>query len=299
MAIFLYPLNVQDKIHLQIKAYNYHLPNQTQRENTALNTANSEETPITIDRDPVPLFTVKTYIPGQFGDETKSTWEMGNVAFVGDPRAIFNSIISSKPAADATGKLVGAAVGIVRAGGQAAAEKLLGALPSTVRNTAEAAVGRRIAPNQTRIFKGTDGRTLPLSLTMTPRDAKEAENIIDIVDLFRQSAVPTMDTTPGGLFLTYSYPPIFDITVVNPTEVSAKSGTFVQYQMMALDSFSVKHGGSSDRFEHFHDGSPVATALSLNFVSLFPVFRKGGNWLGRRSVDARENAGGPRPGGGV
>lgn len=271
-----YPNNIESKMHLLLRAYDYKLPDTGQRAATATSTNQEKvETPVTIHRG-AHQFSVRTYIPGGFGDQSSSEWSMKPVALTG----------SFQNFADLQSNFGNIAGGIGAAFATDLAEKLLGALPEQIRNTAEAGVGTRLAPNETKIFQGSKPRSIELAFDMWPNDQKEADQVSEIVDAFRFASVPSLGDTLsiGGqqIFQRYNYPLIFDINVVNPGKGSAKTGTFVSYPMMALDNFSVKYNGGSNVYEHFEDGGPINTQITLSFSALFPSFNKSGTWNGRK-----------------
>lgn len=286
MTEFLYPDNIKTKMHLILRAYSYSLPTKAARLNTATET--NTEIPVTIERENL-LFTIRTYIPGGWGDSSSSKWSMEPVALIGNVRNFFT-------AKGATA----AAKGLATAVAHHYVGKAIDQLPATVRNTVEATAGRRLTPNETKIFQGTDARSFALDLEMTPHTEGEADNIIEIVEALRFASVPEIKDNLFGIFNTYKYPPIFDIQVINPATKTAKSGTFVNYPMMALDSFGVKYSTGSDRFEHYHDGAPSSTNLSLQFSSLFPAFNKSGTWTGRKAGNhSQQNSGRADGSGGI
>lgn len=272
---FEYPSNVKEKMHLLLSAYSWKFPNSETRKATSTSTNPSKgERNISIERGKK-LFSIRLYIQSGFGDTGKATWAMKNVAFVGDVKNYnFGSI----------------AKGAVHALVQEGVKRLADMLPETLRNTAEGALGTRLAPNQTKLFQSSDERSITLELNMTPNDQNEADNVTNIVQAFRFAFAPTLGKVEllgsskiGLKFNTYKYPPTFDIKIINPARGSAKSGTFVNYPLMALESFGVKYGGGNV-FEHFEDGGPIQTDLSLGFTALFPAFNETGTWSGNKNL---------------
>ncbi|MCH7733091.1 MAG: hypothetical protein IIB44_11400 [Candidatus Marinimicrobia bacterium] len=87
-----YPIDVQQRTHLSLTAYNYRSPTIPNRRSTALNT--SATPPVRAERGDI-KYQINTYIPSGFGDKMQAKWEKGDVHFAGGTVAeLFNSTVA-------------------------------------------------------------------------------------------------------------------------------------------------------------------------------------------------------------
>lgn len=107
-------------------------------------------------------------------------------------------------------------------------------------------------------FEGIGRREFNFSFSLLPKNAKEANDIEQIVTAFRYHAMPEIDGSDatGRTMIT---PSTFDIEY-RPDAHLHKISTSV------LTGVSVKYGG--ERVQFFKDGHPVQTELTLSFKEL-------------------------------
>ena len=143
-------------------------------------------------------------------------------------------------------------------GAQAIANTLEGA-GATGAKAALAIQSGKTTNNRTEMkFEGIDRRAFQFSFRLLPRSQKEANNIKDIVTLFRFHSMPEIDGD-SGRGRTLIAPSTFDIQY-HPDQHLHKISTCV------LEAVDVKYGG--DRPQFFKDGQPSETELTLSFKEL-------------------------------
>lgn len=172
-----YPIDVKERTYLNFVAYNYETPSQNRRKNTSLNTST---TPTVTARRGNPLFEINTYIPAGFGDKISTRWEQGSVVFIGGS---VRDVAESRNLAE----LGTSSSELVKSVAQKfILDKATQLLDATgYRDSIESFAQKRLAPNETLLFRGTNHRDLSVELKMTPKNRKESNNIIKIVDLMR------------------------------------------------------------------------------------------------------------------
>lgn len=268
MPTYKYPTDIEARTYLDVIAFEYTNPSVTERQTSTL-----QENPIEAVRGNQ-VFNAKLYIPGGFGDQVSSQWESQNIAFMGNPREIKDmSSIASFGAETAKGA--------IQYGAMALAQKGLNKLGG-LRTTLESAAGRRIAPNEAKVYTGTAGRSLNLSFIMSPKNTTEGHDMINMIDAFRQASMGQLEDIGAavagdfatGLSVTLKYPPLFDIKIISPNQPIV-SGTFFEYKTMSLESFSVSYSDGNDIYTYFHDQIPTHAKLDLTFGSIYPTYRSG------------------------
>ena len=107
-------------------------------------------------------------------------------------------------------------------------------------------------------FEGIGRRDFNFSFSLLPKNAREANDIEQIVTAFRYHAMPEIDGS-DATGRTMIAPSTFDIQY-KPDAHLHKISTSV------LTGVSVKYGG--ERVQFFRDGHPVQTELTLSFKEL-------------------------------
>lgn len=132
--------------------------------------------------------------------------------------------------------------------------------------------GNVLNPNTELLFNNIDLRNFGLNFKFAPRDDKEAQGCLDIVDQFKKAMLPS--TNPGEVLgfnknndnsgITLGF-----IGVPKLCRVSFMSGQdehpyLPRFKMCAITSVDVNYTPDG-AYATFHDGRPVAMSLSLNF----------------------------------
>lgn len=110
-----------------------------------------------------------------------------------------------------------------------------------------------------QFFESVDYRTFSFKHTMMAKSPQEADNIRNIIKLFKFHMHPEL--SKGGLF--YIYPSEFEIKYYFRDE---ENNYFDKISSCVLEDMSVEYGG--DIFSTFTDGKPVEVNLTLKFKEL-------------------------------
>jgi hypothetical protein len=127
-------------------------------------------------------------------------------------------------------------------------------------------VGYTFNPQQQVLFNGIDFRSYTLQFTFTPRSAREADRVQEIIKTFRQYASPTIMTGAGGFFFTP--PGIFNPTFISNGEENLKINRVTDSVLESVEVNYAPNGWSAHK-----DGAPVQTTMSLSFKEIILVDR--------------------------
>ena len=317
--IYKYPLDITKRSYLEFNAWDYDLGKISEEVGFKLSTINpssggagaeqanisqqtregNENAGATTQNTDVnrkdKLWTVKTYIPGGFGESMNSTWNSEAVAHVGSAEEAVASLSGagttlvegaegSKSSTDLlqTLKNAGGQVGDIARGIAVFTVATKGVeLAGRARSTIEASLGKRLDPSKSLVYQGSDHRNLSLNYKFSPRNAQEGRQMLHIINSFQNAMVPVIDSDDPinnilkGLMIAYSYPPIFNIRVVfnGDAPTTLRSDGFFEFRAMALTGFDVKYAEGNEIYTYFQDGIPTTASMSLTFKSLFPAYR--------------------------
>jgi hypothetical protein len=148
-----------------------------------------------------------------------------------------------------TGGAIGAVTSYIDKGGNAALRLGLNYL------------GYVFNPQQQVMFEGIDFRQFEMSFTFSPKSAKEAIIVRNIIQTFRQHAAPRIVTSVGGFFFTP--PSQFNISY----RLGNKENEFVnKIKPSVLENVTVSYAPNG--WAAHSDGSPVQTTLTLTFKEI-------------------------------
>ena len=219
---------------------------------------NNEATTLTIKRAPTKRLSqaIALYMPAQL--------EVSHSANYGEQEigaAVATVMSTMNDAADGV-SMDQLARNIVDAAGKEMNNMATKALDATIAPGALAARDIRagkIQNNRSEMaFEGIGRREFNFSFSLLPKNAKEANDIEQIVTAFRYHAMPEIDGS-DATGRTMIAPSTFDIEY-RPDAHLHKISTSV------LTGVSVKYGG--ERVQFFKDGHPVQTELTLSFKEL-------------------------------
>jgi len=132
------------------------------------------------------------------------------------------------------------------------------------------ATGSVLNTNQELLFQGPTLRGFNFNFDFTPRDENEAEEVRQIIRVFKQSmaARKNAPTSVQGLFL--GSPHVFDLTY--------KSGRsdhpfLNKFKRCALAGMGVNYNASGS-YSTYYDGTPVHMNMTLEFQELNPVYNE-------------------------
>jgi hypothetical protein len=214
-----------------------------------------------IEKKGTSLWGCSLYVPGGVQEMLGTNWQGESVAHaLNQGNGLDTKSMSASIAAGAANKLGSGTV---------------------AASTAAAGLGKALAPNEVMIFRGARHRTLMLQFEMVPKNVTEATAIKDIIQGFREYALPEFKTDND--YIAYlEFPPLWDIEIfakdfsnalLKTYNPSKKDIDFIQYQNMALTEVAVAYSSGHQAMIMFEDGSPISTSLTLQFTSVRPALR--------------------------
>lgn len=226
----------------------------------------SDNSTVTVDRAPTRRLSghITLYMPNQLQVSHKANYGEAEMGF-----AIAAGMAAVKGMQDMdmnnfASKLASGASTV----GQAAANGLVSLAEQAGLSGAEAAYsisrGKTVNNRTEMKFEGIDRRSFNFTFRLMPSSSAEAENIRNIVTLFRLHSMPEVDGT-DSTGRTLIAPSTFDIEYT-PGQQLHRISTCV------LEAVDVKFGG--ERTQFFEDDHPVETELTLSFKELEIITRE-------------------------
>ena len=118
--------------------------------------------------------------------------------------------------------------------------------------------GVAINPHLEMFFRSVDFRSFSFDFKLAPRNAPEARQIREIINLFKYASTPGYFKGEAGLYL--AYPNVFDISFFNEAQTH-------KIARSALTGISVNHSAAGVNTT-FYDDYPAETSLNLTFTEL-------------------------------
>ena len=146
-----------------------------------------------------------------------------------------------------------------------AGAQLLGLLAeaATGNQTIVEQIGRNngvaINPHLEMFFRSVDFRSFSFDFKLAPRNAPEARQIREIINLFKYASTPRY-TSFGEAGIYFAYPNVFDISFFNEAQTH-------KIARSALTGISVNHSAAGVNTT-FYDDYPAETSLNLTFTEL-------------------------------
>jgi len=131
------------------------------------------------------------------------------------------------------------------------------------------ATGAVINNNLELLFDGPKLRTFRYNFRFTPRDAKEAQTVKDIIRLFKREMAP--DQTPGYLFLTT--PNVFKLEYIYGREPSKPHPYLNLIKTCALTDFSVNYTPDGSYMTYEGEPSMTSYTVDMQFSELEPIYK--------------------------
>ena len=127
--------------------------------------------------------------------------------------------------------------------------------------------GKVVVPKMEVVFEGIGKRTFSYSFTFTPSSQQEADEIDNIIQLFRENAAPEYT---DGLGIEMSIPNTFDIAYYSG---SKENGYLHKIGESYLEKIDVAYGGDKMTFHTANEkgAMPTRTTMSLTFRELQTV----------------------------
>lgn len=124
-----------------------------------------------------------------------------------------------------------------------------------------AAMGKAVNPKKEQIFKGVDFRTFTFDYNFAPKSEQEANEVLEIIKLFKLHMHPEYSDTDNYLFI---YPSEFDIYYYTGTTENTK---LYRHTTCVLQEVTVDYTPNNS-FSTFSDGTPTQINMTLVFREL-------------------------------
>lgn len=204
---------------------------------------------------------IALHVPNQLNIRYGASWESENTDTFSMASEGGEAIVKalSKIAGGATA--TDALAGISGKGSNIAAAVALKALPDNVSNSIQGLAGVAPNPRKEQFFKGVDFRTFTFEYQFFPRNAEEAENVMNIIYMFKLHMHP--EFKDSGSFL-YVYPSEFDITYFHNNKENLN---IHRHTSCVLTELSVNYTPNG-QYATFENGMPTQINLQLTFKEL-------------------------------
>lgn len=217
------------------------------------------------------LGSVLLYAPFTRTDTAGFQWKQENTGLAGGQ---FSS--GAKGVSDTIRNVTNQAAGYIRGGaadsgavGTAAAiygtlfasdvvGKGFGNFATNIRSQVLRGAGAALNNHLESFFEDVKMRSFTFEFQLSPRTPEEAQEIQQIIKMFKYAGHPAQYEGLAGVF--FAYPQVFDIEIFNEQQTH-KIGT------SALTGMSTVYGGDT-RNHTFYDKHPVQVTLSLQFTEL-------------------------------
>ena len=133
-------------------------------------------------------------------------------------------------------------------------------------------------PNAELLFQNIDMRTFSLKFRLVPRNVDEAVNIKSITNLFKRNMLPSTGVSQvfgwsRGDGVTAGFIKVPDLVRVSFMRGGEENKDVPQFKMCALSQVDINYTPDGT-YATYHDGSMVATELTLNFQETKLVYKE-------------------------
>lgn len=209
-------------------------------------------------------------IPAQLRDVTSVNWNKANgEGLVGAGIEQFlnekNNITSlgggqGSSLADRLSNLNTSIGNVFTAGAAGAAAKGLAAAGGAATPQALQLAGLAMNPFLTMLFTGPEFKEHTFTWDLAPRNAKESETLMKIINAFKSNMLPAMQPGTGGIFL--KYPNIANITLYPDEDFLYK------FKPCAVKSLSVNFNGGGTPSFFKGTNAPTMVNLTVSFTEI-------------------------------
>jgi hypothetical protein len=147
------------------------------------------------------------------------------------------------------------------------AGKVTSAIESDVTRLALATQGLALNPLNQLLFDAIDFRTYQLAFTFTPYSRQEAEDVKQIIKLFKEAAMPKITEAAFGMF--FIPPSTIKIDFLYNNDINKNISKVTESVIESIDVNYAPNGWSAH-----DDGAPVQTTLTMNFKEIELVDKK-------------------------
>lgn len=204
----------------------------------------------------IALYTPDTLSSSQHSSYTTAnmTEALGTAGQIAGMGSIASDVIN--------GKVSGVWEGIKSLGTEQAAKILSG--KNEITNALLKAQGTALNPQMEVFFSHIDFRTFQFDFMFTPKSAKEAETVYQIIQAFKFHAAPEIgENTESGGGRFFTVPSVFEIQMYK----DGQPNNFInKFALSALESVVVDYAPQG--WVSHEDGSPVQTRLTLQFKEM-------------------------------
>ena len=134
------------------------------------------------------------------------------------------------------------------------------------KNLRRRLTGQIANPNLELFFKSPTLRNFAFTFKLTPRESREAAEIKRIIKFFKKSMNPRKSSSEAFLFT----PDIFQLQYIY--QESGQHPFLHKFKPVALTSFDVRYGNSTEYMTYGEDGSMPTYQISLAFKELEPLY---------------------------
>jgi hypothetical protein len=159
---------------------------------------------------------------------------------------------------------------LIQAGGilfKNAAKTITSAIQSDITRLALSTQGLALNPLNQLLFDSIDFRTYQLAFTFTPYSQQEAEDVKQIIKLFKEAAMPKITEAAFGMF--FIPPSTFKIDFLYNGDINKGISRVTESVIESIDVNYAPNGWSAHA-----DGAPVQTTLTMNFKEIELVDKK-------------------------
>ena len=225
-----------------------------------------------------PKHTIYLPIPRQIQDANSVTYDSSKL----DPLEAAGSAIIKQgienPSVDLVKdafKAIGTGVDLIGentdAIASAIAGRAIGALGGNV--TANSLIARGsgaiLNPNLESLFQGVKLRQFPFTFELFPRNAREAEEVKNIIRVLKRSMAARNNKNSGGGVLI-KQPDIFQLRYMKGSEEHPFLNKFLP---MHLTDMKINYAASGT-YSTFYDGTPSHMSVSCSFQEVNPVYQE-------------------------
>ena len=223
---------------------------------------------------------VKLYMPQDISVQYGGNWQDMNISNIARSALGAAGDAFAGDVIGAAETVIGQMVSTIKNGltkGTATAKLLSEALEQTnfgsftANDIFSGVTGQVFNPNTEVLYKGPQMRGFILEFKMVPESATEANNIKDIIRLFKYAMLPSFGNTDAdGIVSFVKVPAIADVTFMSGGQPNKNVSQFKPSAMTDLDISYTPDGA----WATYRDGTPVATTLRATFKELKMVYQE-------------------------
>ena len=205
---------------------------------------------------------IALYLPNDINQGTSVNWSDEDVGSI-----IGESLVSVKQSTTDVGNadgFIASAKAVFSGVGDVVKTAASGGVAAAIRNTPKIQQGSRVTPGNSKaeqLFKGVGFRSISYNYTFSPKSESEAENVMNIIRMFKHHMLP--EFADASKFL-YIYPSEFNIKYY----VGNKQNAYIEKQLTAvLTRVNVTYTPNG-QYNAFSNGMAQQINMSLDFTEI-------------------------------